>query len=116
MLLQNRLQRLYGRDDIAVRRHVVVRQGAHLLQSLDATVRGAAVFDERDFLEKAPQNLDAVAALTALTPGLDERAIIMVIRRVFELVRRAALDRQLDAALALVGVPDAVVEAELHLL
>ena len=32
------------------------------------------------------------------------------------LERRAAFDRALDAALAAVGVPDAVVEAELHLL
>ena len=33
-----------------------------------------------------------------------------------EFARRAAFDGHLDAALALVGVPDAVVEAELHLL
>src|SRR5207245_2442587 len=35
---------------------------------------------------------------------------------VFELVRRTTLDRQLHAALALMGVPDAVVETELHFL
>src|SRR5207248_10482440 len=49
-------------------------------------------------------------------PWLDERAIMMVVRRVLQFVWRAALDGDLDAALALVGVPDRVVEAELYLL
>ena len=40
----------------------------------------------------------------------------MMVRRVLEFARRAALDGHLDAALPLVGVPDAVVEAELHFL
>jgi len=40
----------------------------------------------------------------------------MVVGRDLELVRRPVLDGHLDAALALVGVPDAVVKAELHLL
>src|SRR5262249_26239867 len=69
-----------------------------------------------DLLEEAAQDFDAVAALATLAPRLDEGAVVMVVRRDLQLVRRAALDRDLDAALALVRRPDAVVEAELHLL
>src|SRR5262249_14823769 len=57
-----------------------------------------------------------VAALTALAPRFEECAVVVVIRRVLQFVRRAAFDSYLDTALALVGVPDSVVEAELHLL
>src|SRR5262249_6488621 len=74
------------------------------------------VFDERDLFQKALDHLQAIAALTALAPRLEESAVVMVIRRVLHIEGGAALHCDLDAALALVGVPDAVVEAELHFL
>src|SRR5256885_1262644 len=43
-------------------------------------------------------------------------AVVMVVGRVLQFVGCAVLDGDLDAALPLVGVPDAVVEAELYFL
>src|SRR5262249_19908438 len=76
----------------------------------------AAEFHDGDFLQKSPQDLDAVAALRALAPRLHKRAVVVVVGRVLDLARRLVLYRHLHAALALVRVPDAVVETELHLL
>ena len=69
-----------------------------------------------DFAGETLDNLDPVATAAAFAPGLEEAGVVMVVDRVFKLVRGAALDSELDAALAAVSVPDAVVEAELHLL
>src|SRR5205823_1899471 len=76
---QNRLQRLHRRDDIAVRRQVVVSQRSRLLQSIPSSLSWTAKLHDRDFLEEAAQDLDAVAALRPLPPGLDEGRVVMVI-------------------------------------
>src|SRR4029077_20811927 len=76
----------------------------------------AAEFGERHLLEEAAQDFDRVTALRTLAPRFEEAAGVVTGRGRLEFARRAAFDRHLDAALALVGVPDAVVEAELHLL
>src|SRR5439155_1279128 len=77
---------------------------------------GAAEFDERDFLEEPLDHLHAVAALRPLAPRLEERPVVVIVRGDLEFARRAIFHREFDAALPLVGVPDGVVEAELHLL
>src|SRR6266446_2752623 len=51
-----------------------------------------------------------------LAPGFQESAVVVVVGGNLQFVRRSALHRHFYAALALVGVPDAVVEAELNLL
>src|SRR6202011_4260155 len=61
-------------------------------------------------------DLDAITPLRALTPRLDEGAVVVVVRGVLDLVRRSALHGQLDAAFALMSIPDSIVETELHLL
>src|SRR5262245_2380652 len=113
---QDRFHRLDGSDRSAVGAEVVVIQLAHLSQPVGSLPFGTAELDEGDFLEETPNDLQAVAALAALAPGLYERAVVVVVRSVLQFARRPALDRDLDAALALVGAPDTVVEAELHLL
>src|SRR5262249_34488671 len=72
-----------------------------------------AKLHERHLLEESAQHLHPVAALAALAPGLEEGAVVVVVGRDLQLTRGAALDRHLDAALALGGGPDTVVEAEL---
>src|SRR5262249_45344752 len=59
---------------------------------------------------------DPIPSLSALAPRFDAGRVVVVVRGVLELAGRTILDRKLDAALPLVGVPNAVVKAELHLL
>src|SRR5437879_2694142 len=89
---------------------------AHGLQTRSALCRRSAMFNVGHLFEKAVQDFQTVAALAALARRLDERAVVMMSRRVLERGRRVVLHRDLDAALALMGVADAVVEAKLHFL
>src|SRR5262249_41232257 len=90
--LQNRFKRLHDRDRVAVSGNIIVSEGPHLSQPPIAQSRGAAVFHESDLFEKPPQNFNAVAALRALAPGLHERAVVMMIRRVLQLAWSAPFD------------------------
>ena len=97
-------------------RQVVVSQPADLFQPAGALGRGAAEFDVGHLADEPLQHLDAVAALRALAPRFEKRAVVMIVQRDLALERRPPFDRAFHAALAAVAVPDAVVEAELHFL
>src|SRR5262245_15491763 len=113
---QNCFQSLHHRDDVSIGRKLVVVQGAHLFESVRPIRWSAAEFYELDFLEESPQNLDAVPALRPLAPRLQKQCAVVMIGRVLDLARRAAFYSNLYAALALAGVPHAIVEAELYFL
>src|SRR5262249_46182315 len=76
----------------------------------------AAELDERGLPEEPLDHLDPVAALGAFAPRLQERPVVVIVRGVLEFARGGVFDRDLDPALPLVGVPDGVIKAELHLL
>ena len=58
----------------------------------------------------------AVAALGALAPRFEKGSVVVIVRSVLEFAWRAVFHGQFHAALALVGIPDGVIESELHLL
>src|SRR5262249_49498791 len=116
VLLQNGFQRLHDRNRVSIGGEIIVSQCPHLLQTFGTLGSGPSELDEGYFLEEAAQHVDAIASLGVLAPRLQEGAVVVVIRRDLELLGRAAFHGDLDAAFALVRVPDAVVEAELHLL
>src|SRR5262249_2489827 len=64
----------------------------------------------------ALERLDPVAALSSLPPRFHKGCVVVVIGCDFQFDRRTALNCDFDATLALMGVPDAVVEAELNFL
>src|SRR6476661_3540420 len=113
---ENGFHGLDSGDDLAVGGNVVVTQLAGSCEALRPFRGRAAKFDGSDLADKAFENFDAVAALRALAPGLQKNAVVMVVDVDLARQRRAIFDGALDAPLAAVGVPDAVVEAKLHLL
>src|SRR5262249_23559330 len=72
---QNRLTPLPPPPGVAARGAVVARHPAHPVQSLPPLACRPAELDERDLFKELPQDLDAVATLTALAPRLDERPV-----------------------------------------
>ena len=113
---QNRLHGLDGGHHLSIGRYIVVSQGASSLQTLLSLFDGAAILDSCHFVQEPLDDLDAVPALRALAPGLQERRAVVVVHRGLDLDGRLAFDRELDPTLAAVTVPDTIVEAELHFL
>src|SRR5262245_9594732 len=65
--------------DITVGRQIVVIKLSHGLQARFALRWRAAEFDQGDLFEKSFDGFDAIAALCALVPGLQERRAVMMI-------------------------------------
>src|SRR4051794_8626024 len=88
----------------------------HLLESGRAVRGRAGELYKSHLLEKPLQYLECRLLLAHLSPRFDERAVVVVVWRIFEVAGGAVFDGHLHAALALMRVPDAVVKAELYLL
>src|SRR5260221_4127677 len=109
MSVQNRLQRLDDGHCMTIRGNIIVCKCPHLLQTIISLRGRAAELDEGDFLKKAPDGFDAVAALTPLPPRFQEVSIIVMVRSNLEFARRAILNRQFHTSFALMRIPNAVV-------
>src|SRR5205823_5454516 len=87
------------------------------LRETDVTLLGrTAEFDLGHLFKEPLDDLDAVATLSPLVPGLEELPIIVMIGRILEVAWGAIFHRDLDSALALMSGPNAVIEAKLNLL
>src|SRR5271157_2043865 len=63
MPLQDRLHRLHDGNTVAVGRNVVITQRSHFAQAFPSLRGRAPMLDIGDLFKKAPDDLDAVAAL-----------------------------------------------------
>ena len=70
---QDRLHRLHGGHDLAIGGEIVVAKRAHLVDAIAPPLRRPAELDVRHLLDEPAEDLDAVAALRAVAPRLDER-------------------------------------------
>ena len=78
---EDRFHRLHGGDGLPVGGEVVVGELAGRGESSASLGGRAAEFDGRHFADEPLEHFDAVAALRALAPRLEERAVVVIVDR-----------------------------------
>ena len=84
-VVQDRLHRLDDGHRVAVGGEVAVSQRPHPLQPRRPLRRRHSELHVGHFLKETPQHLDAIAALRALVPRLQEGAVVMMVGRGLQL-------------------------------